>query len=64
MARRRSIKVSMKPAVTFTRRALGRRKLVYVALANKSRKYRSGYRSRIVYIGTTRKGAKRIAGRT
>lgn len=35
--------------------------MVYILTANKSRKYRSGLRSRIVYIGTTGKGVNRPA---
>jgi hypothetical protein len=61
MARRRSIKIAKEPAITITRRALGTHKLVYVAVANKRHKYPFRYRSRILYIGTTRAGAKRIA---
>ena len=61
MARRRSIKASRRPAITITRQAFGAKKLVYVAVANKSRKYPFGYRSPILYIGTTKKGARRIA---
>ena len=60
MARKRSIKASRKPAIVITRHGLGRNKLVYVAKANKPRKYRYG-RSAIVYIGTTKAGVKRIA---
>lgn len=61
MARRRNIKASRKPAITITRQALRAEKLVYVAVANKSRKYPFGYRSPILYIGTTRVGVQRIA---
>lgn len=35
--------------------------MVYILVANKSYKYPSGRRSRIVYIGTTGKGAQRPA---
>jgi hypothetical protein len=35
--------------------------MVYILVANKSYKYPSGRRSRIVYIGTTGKGARRPA---
>ena len=60
MSRRRNIKASNKPALTITRQALKKDKLVYVAVSNKAHKYPSGHSS-IVYIGTTKKGAKRIA---
>ena len=53
-------KIDSKPAIIITRRAVKAHKLVYVARANKRVKYRSGS-SRIVYIGTTKAGAKRIA---
>jgi hypothetical protein len=35
--------------------------MVYILAANKFHKYKSGFRSRIVYIGTTGKGAIRPA---
>jgi hypothetical protein len=35
--------------------------MVYILLADKPHKYRSGKRSRIIYIGTTGKGARRPA---
>ncbi|HXZ13303.1 MAG TPA: hypothetical protein VEG64_13020 [Candidatus Sulfotelmatobacter sp.] len=35
--------------------------MVYILLSNRSHKYRSGKRSRIIYIGTTRKGGRRPA---
>jgi hypothetical protein len=54
------IKYDKKPAISIARRAFRKRKLVYLARANKKRKYPWG-RSRIVYIGTTRQGAGRIA---
>jgi hypothetical protein len=54
------ISVNRKPAMTVYRRALKHRKLVYVLAARKSLKYKDG-RSRILYIGTTKKGISRIA---
>jgi hypothetical protein len=54
------VSVNRKPAMTVYRRALKRRKLVYVLAARKPLKYRDG-RSRILYIGTTKKGISRIA---
>ena len=50
-----------KPAITITREAIKRDKLVYIALANKAVRYRSKRSSRVVYIGTTEKGINRIA---
>ena len=60
MANKLSIKTTRKPAVTITRTAFRTKCLVYLALANKAVKYSHG-RSRIVYVGTTKRGAKRIA---
>jgi len=61
MTRRRNIKTQSRPAITITRQSVGPQKLVYLAVANKPRKYPFGYRSPILYIGTTKKGAGRIA---
>lgn len=55
-----TIQTSAKPAVTITRTATKAKELVYVAVANKTVKYQGG-QSRIVYIGTTKNGAQRIA---
>ena len=60
MATHLRIKPDKKPAMTITRAALRATKLVYVARANKPYRYRWG-RSRIVYIGTTKRGVYRIA---
>jgi len=60
MPRKLSVKYGEAPALTITRSALQNEKLAYVALANRKLKYRHG-RSRIAYIGSTRKGADRIA---
>jgi len=60
MARRRTIRASHKPVITITRHGLDAKKLVYLAKANKARPYPFG-RSAIVYIGTTRRGVRRIA---
>ncbi len=54
------ISINRKPAMTVYRRALKHRKLVYVLAARKPLKYQDG-RSRILYIGTTKKGISRIA---
>lgn len=55
-----TIQTTKTAAVTITRTATQASELVYVAVANKTIKYPSG-RSRIVYIGTTKNGAERIA---
>lgn len=57
---RLTIQTTARPAVTITRQAVKVPELVYIAVANKPMKYPSG-RSRIVYIGQTKKGARRIA---
>lgn len=49
-----------RPAVTITRPAMKHRGLVYVVVANKKYSYEQG-KSKIVYIGTTKGGARRIA---
>jgi hypothetical protein len=54
------VSVNRKPAITVYRRALKHRKLVYILAARKPLKYKDG-RSRILYIGTTKKGISRIA---
>lgn len=48
------------PAITITRSALAASELVYIATANKKLSYPHG-KSRIVYIGTTKNGAARVA---
>ncbi len=60
MPRRLFIKGDPKPAITITRRSLGKQKLVYVARANRQFRY-PFRRSAIVYIGTTTSGARRVA---
>ena len=55
-----TISISSKPAVTIHRRANTNKRLVYVAVANKPHKYIHG-RSHVLYIGSTKKGASRIA---
>ena len=60
MARKLTIQTGKKPALVINQNALDADRLVYFAVANKKFKYRYG-RSRIVYIGTTQKGAARIA---
>jgi hypothetical protein len=58
----RRIKLSLKRdhAIQATRVSIGNLKLVYVLISDKRLKYKNG-KSRIAYIGTTRKGAARIA---
>jgi len=60
MGTKLTISMSSKPALVIHRRANASKRLVYIAVGNKSRRYRFG-RSRIFYIGTTRKGASRVA---
>lgn len=55
-----TVQTTKKPAITITRTATKASELVYIAVANKAIKYPSG-KSRIVYIGTTKNGAERIA---
>jgi len=61
--RRRSLNISCSktPLLTVRRSSRWQRRMVYFLLADKSYKYLSGKRSRIVYIGTTGKGARRPA---
>ncbi len=56
-----TIRTTTKPAIVISRSAVKADRLVYVAVANKPLAYPHG-RSRIVYIGTTKAGAGRIAG--
>ncbi len=60
MARKLRIKFRLEPVISITRRAFEKKKLVYLARANRRLKYPWG-KSRIVYIGTTEVGAGRIA---
>lgn len=55
-----TVQTSIRPAVTITRTATKATELVYIAVANKAIKYPLG-KSRIIYIGTTKNGAERIA---
>lgn len=70
MRKRLKIKFSKSPSIIIHRAAFRNDRLVYVARANKRIRYPVGdksriaqmrERSRIVYIGTTKKGARRIA---
>jgi len=60
MARKLTIRIGARPAITITREATRSHRLVYIAKANRALKYPFD-RSKIVYIGTTRKGVGRIA---
>jgi hypothetical protein len=55
-----TVQTTKKPAVTITRHATKSKELVYIAVANRPVKYPDG-EPRIVYIGTTKNGAERIA---
>ena len=61
MLRKLTIRTTSQPAVVVARPAIRARKLVYIACANKPIRYRHG-RSKIVYIGTTQRGVRRVAG--
>jgi hypothetical protein len=54
------VHLSERPAMTVHRRIIKKNKLVYLLVGPRPIKYTDG-KSRIVYIGTTSKGAKRIA---
>jgi hypothetical protein len=60
MPRRLSIIDHKNAAITIGRTAYKAERLVYIAVVNKRLAYLNG-KSRIAYIGTTRKGATRIA---
>jgi hypothetical protein len=58
--RRASVSLKRGRAISVTRIAIKGEKLVYVLVADKRLSYNEG-RSRIAYIGTTKKGVSRIA---
>jgi hypothetical protein len=58
--RRLSVRVSRNPAMMVTRTSVGRKRLCYVIVASKKLRYKTGWSS-IAYIGTTKKGVKRVA---
>lgn len=60
MPKKLSVKYRRPAAIIINRIAFRDKKLVYVASANKKLRYPWG-RSRIAYIGTTKKGVRRIA---
>jgi len=62
MPKKLKIKLHKHPSITIHRAAFGDDKLVYIARANKKIDYPTfRNKSRIAYIGTTKKGARRIA---
>lgn len=62
MANDRRIAIALKHEIAMeaTRVSIGKRKLVYVLCADKRLKYPKG-RSRIAYVGTTKRGIRRLA---
>ena len=60
MPKKQPIRFHSHPSLVIHRTAFRDNKLVYVARANKRLRYPWG-RSRIAYIGTTKKGARRVA---
>ncbi len=61
MARRRQIRQSFDPVLTIDARQTNVTRLVYILVANRPIRYGRDY-SRIVYVGTTEQGIRRIAG--
>lgn len=60
MPKRLTVSLKKKPAMQVGRVSVGKKKLVYAIIACRPQKYPWG-RSRVVYIGTTKKGVDRIA---
>ena len=60
MPRKLAVSLKRDEALRATRVSVGRSKLVYLLVADKKLKYKLG-KSRIAYIGTTKKGVARIA---
>lgn len=54
------VSLNRRPAMHVTKVSIGKDKLVYAILADKKVSYPTG-RSRVVYLGTTKKGIGRIA---
>jgi len=54
------VHVASKPAMTVHRRILTKDRIVYLLVGKKPFKYKGG-KSRIAYIGTSKRGARRIA---
>ena len=59
--RKLKVKCSKVPLLTVVRSTQWKRRMAYILVANKSFRYPSGLRSRIIYIGTTGEGARRPA---
>jgi hypothetical protein len=60
MATRMIVSLKRKPAMTVHRRILEKDKVVYLLVGPRPIKYENGS-SKIAYIGTTKKGADRMA---
>lgn len=60
MPRRLSLSLDRDEVLRTTRVVVGKKKLVYILIADKRFKYENA-KSRIAYIGTTKKGVARIA---
>lgn len=60
MSKRLTVSLKSKYAMQVTRISIGKKKLVYLILVKKPLRYHWG-RSRIAYIGTTKRGVGRIA---
>ncbi len=60
-ARKSRLHLTREAVMTIRRGALTADRLVYLLAANRPIRYEKG-RSRIVYIGTTKKGVRRVAG--
>lgn len=58
--KRMSVSLKRDPALTATRVTIGKEKLVYILVADRKLKYAKG-KSRVAYIGTTKKGVARVA---
>lgn len=60
MPKRLTVSLKRAPAMRVTKVSIGDMRLCYILVANKKIRYSDG-RSRIVYIGTTKKGLSRIS---
>src|SRR4051812_20918511 len=63
MVRKKNLRIQMskESALTIDRSRMWKSRLVYILVANKIFKYPSGKKTHVLYIGTTRKGARRPA---
>jgi hypothetical protein len=55
------VRCTKNSVLTVQRSSRWKRRMVYILVANKSYKYKSGRRSHVIYIGTTGEGARRPA---